>query len=346
MINQQLLDYIRQQLAGGVSKEDTVKALLSNGWAVQDINSSFAIIEKAIPATMVPAPVSYAPAPAATQPSTFLEETVPKPASVRIFEVLIYISIIVSTTMPFLKYGQLFTSQYQYLSAYMVIMVFLLPASLIIGRLVLVFFAARRRANWARIVLLVLFLTNFIGLLSIVSIFSSNPMLALLSLSPILLEAAAFGFAFSRSANRWFEPAGYVASSPLDTGVENTTWSKGIPRTNIGFMIVSLLLVFGLDLVILINEMDLLPFWLAMLVVLAVFGVFFYRENRVLNRRFVNSRSTLDKWIVTLVVIRNIIFVLNFIPFIQIGGAMILVFGGIPYLIVYFILLSKRSKIA
>lgn len=135
------------------------------------------------------------------------------------------------------------------------------------------------------------------------------------------------------------------SNNPSSVIVENKIWSKGIPRTNIGFLVISLLLVFGLDLTILVSGPELAPFYIAMLVVLGIFGFFYYRENRVLNKRFANSSSTLDKWIVTLVVIRNIVFVLNFIPFIQIGGAIALVFGGIPYLIAYFILLSKRSKI-
>lgn len=135
-------------------------------------------------------------------------------------------------------------------------------------------------------------------------------------------------------------------NNPSGVIVENKIWSKGIPRTNIGFLVISLLLVFGLDLTILVRSPGLAPFYIEMLAVLVIFGIFFYRENRILNKRFAHSRSTLDAWITTLVVIRNIVFVLNFIPFIQIGGAVVLVFGGIPYLIVYFVLLSKRSKIA
>lgn len=42
MINQQLLEYIKQQSAQGVSKEDIKKVLLDNGWQENDIDETFA----------------------------------------------------------------------------------------------------------------------------------------------------------------------------------------------------------------------------------------------------------------------------------------------------------------
>ena len=44
MISSQLLDYVRQQLGAGVSKEEIVKSLITNGWQVSDINEAFASI--------------------------------------------------------------------------------------------------------------------------------------------------------------------------------------------------------------------------------------------------------------------------------------------------------------
>lgn len=343
MINPQLLDYIRQQFAGGVSKEDTIKSLIANGWQVPDINEAFAIIEMVPSSPVPPTPTPSTPTSTVAQSNVVSEGPALKPSNVTFFELLMYVSIVVSIILPFLQYGQYMTSQYFSIS---MLYVFLIPLALVIGRLVLVFLAAHRRMNWARMVLVALFLTHFMGLLGIVNAFFSNPILALSALVPILLEAAAFGFAFSSSANHWFDPTGFVTNGPLSLGEENTTWSKGIPRTNIGFLVVSLLLVFGLDLTILVSSPELAPFYFEMLAVFVIFGVFFYSENRILNKRFAHSRSTLDAWITTLVVIRNIVFVLNFIPLIQIGGAIALVVGGIPYLIVYSILISKRSKIA
>jgi hypothetical protein len=45
MINQQLLDYIKQQLQNGVSKEQIKSNLLSNGWQESDINEAFALVD-------------------------------------------------------------------------------------------------------------------------------------------------------------------------------------------------------------------------------------------------------------------------------------------------------------
>ena len=41
MVNQQLLDYIRNQLVAGVSKDNIQKALATQGWTEQDINEAF-----------------------------------------------------------------------------------------------------------------------------------------------------------------------------------------------------------------------------------------------------------------------------------------------------------------
>ena len=104
-------------------------------------------------------------------------------------------------------------------------------------------------------------------------------------------------------------------------------WNKGIPRTNWTFMIISLLLVFGLDLFILFaSGFSLMPFWIAMLVVFGIFAVFFCLENYVFSKKFSDTKSALDPWISGIIVVRNLVFLLNFIPFIQILGMMLL--GG------------------
>lgn len=211
MINQQLLEYIRQQLAAGVAKEEVKKALATQGWNEQDINEGFATLEKP------------------QAPTQAVPPRVPAPVQ-----------------MPGVAQAKI---------------------------------------------------------VSEVSV-----------------------------------------SQASSTGVENKIWSKGIPRTNVGFMVVSLLLVFGLDLVILLNSPGLAPYFIVMLVVLGIFGVFYYIENYVFKKKYSNSQSKLDAWISVLAVLRNLVFVLNFIPFIQILGGVALVFGGIPYLILYGILLSFRSK--
>jgi len=132
---------------------------------------------------------------------------------------------------------------------------------------------------------------------------------------------------------------------PTDNQSVKNDWNKIIPSTNIGFLVVSLVLVLGLDLLILVNSPDLFPFFAEMLIVLGVFGIFFYLENFVFKKRFLNTQSKLDGWITTLVILRNIAFVLNFIPLIQILGGVALFYGGVPYLIIYSILLAKRFKV-
>lgn len=110
------------------------------------------------------------------------------------------------------------------------------------------------------------------------------------------------------------------------TGNKTSIWIKGIPRINKVFMIISLILVFGLDLFIIISSPDLRSFWYIMLGVLAVFAVFFCLENFIFHKKFANTTSSLDKWISMIIVIRNLIFLLNFIPFIQLLGLALL--GG------------------
>ncbi|MCX7589670.1 MAG: hypothetical protein N2Z85_01875, partial [Patescibacteria group bacterium] len=46
MVNQQLLDYLREQLRSGVNRKDLKDTLLSVGWQEVDINEAFEIIDK------------------------------------------------------------------------------------------------------------------------------------------------------------------------------------------------------------------------------------------------------------------------------------------------------------
>jgi len=51
MVNQQLFDYIRQQLQEGVSSEQIKSSLLANGWPEDDINEAFVSINSPLSAT-------------------------------------------------------------------------------------------------------------------------------------------------------------------------------------------------------------------------------------------------------------------------------------------------------
>lgn len=56
MINEQLLEYIKQQLAAGLSRDDIAKTLISSGWQIADINEVFAVAQ--IPSQSSPSSVT------------------------------------------------------------------------------------------------------------------------------------------------------------------------------------------------------------------------------------------------------------------------------------------------
>lgn len=60
MVNQQMLDYIKQQIQQGVSREQIKSSLLTNGWQAQDIEEGFNNI------TIPNMPTAYSAAPIAT----------------------------------------------------------------------------------------------------------------------------------------------------------------------------------------------------------------------------------------------------------------------------------------
>lgn len=64
MVNQQLLSYIKNQLAAGVNKIDLQKTIAGAGWSAQDIADTFAAAEGRMP----PPPPAPAPAPMAPTP--------------------------------------------------------------------------------------------------------------------------------------------------------------------------------------------------------------------------------------------------------------------------------------
>lgn len=127
-----------------------------------------------------------------------------------------------------------------------------------------------------------------------------------------------------------------MINSMQSASTGSTTWTKGIPRINKVFMILSILLVFGFDLFVIISYPDLISFWYIMLGVLAAFALFYALENFVLRKKFAGTTSALDKWIRLIIILRNLIFLLNFIPVIQLLGLALLagvftiipVFGG------------------
>jgi hypothetical protein len=125
---------------------------------------------------------------------------------------------------------------------------------------------------------------------------------------------------------------------------DNRLWIKIIPGTNRVFLILSLLLVFGLDLIILISSPSLFPFWAMMLANLVASLTFFYFENFLFYKKYAHTKSKLDLYILILIIIRNLVFILNYIPLIQLLGLAIWTGFSIPYLLAYCLILWFRSK--
>jgi hypothetical protein len=76
MINQQLLDFIKQQLSKGISKDKITSDLLSNGWNIEDVAEGFAAITLKVSPTpptprapITPQPVQPAPVTPTTPPA-------------------------------------------------------------------------------------------------------------------------------------------------------------------------------------------------------------------------------------------------------------------------------------
>lgn len=61
MVNQQLLDYIKQQSQQGISQEQIKSSLMSSGWQEKDIEEGFAFIQNPVSQSQ---PVPAAPSPA------------------------------------------------------------------------------------------------------------------------------------------------------------------------------------------------------------------------------------------------------------------------------------------
>ncbi len=61
MINQQILDYIKQQLQQGVSREQIKSSLMTNGWQTQDIEESFAAVNFPVSPEQNPAILAKSP---------------------------------------------------------------------------------------------------------------------------------------------------------------------------------------------------------------------------------------------------------------------------------------------
>lgn len=322
MITQELIDYVKTQLSVGVAREKITSDLLGQGgWTMELINEAFQYAEQSIPAQM--------------SPQVTVSSFAQAPVTIKYFEWLMYASFLASIGIWMFQFGSAGFQVYMLVS-------FALPIIGILLKFFCVYKVVHHRAEWARIVLVVLLTFNALSIFGLFFYAILNPIFLVAAL-PIILEIAAIYFVFQAPSNSWL--ATNTSTQEHDTNiVDNKKWSKIIPRLNNSFMVISAILVFGLDLAILTQSPELAPFFFAMLAVLTIFVFFYLYENRKLKQKFSNSDSRLDSWFVALVVIRDVVFVLNFIPFIQLLGGSALIIGGIPYLFIYYFLIRARNK--
>ena len=135
-----------------------------------------------------------------------------------------------------------------------------------------------------------------------------------------------------------------VAGAGLRPAPANRHWSTYIPRANQICMGIALLIFVTIDITALIIDPSMFIMWLMMFGVMLAFFSFYYYENLQLRQALQNSPSKLDVWWLIIIIGRNLIFIINVIPSTQIIGALFIMFGGIPFLIVYYLLLERRNK--
>lgn len=323
MITQELINYIKEQLGAGVAKEKIVQDLsIGGGWELQSIEEAFN---------------TTSPLHTPTTSGAILNKSSQTPSSIKYFEWLMYGSFLASAIFGTFQFVSMDYAPYL-LTTMAVSIIGMLIKLICVHRIVY------RQSEWARIVLTILFAFTIFSIFGIVFYVFINPML-LFSLVPVVLEIFALYFLFTKSSTEWLT-ANSIGSSNVNSNyvTDNKQWSQAIPVLNGIALVASIALLAIVDIPILISEPSLAPFFYAMLFVLVVSSAFYVYEQFTLKKLFRNNTSRLDTWFVALTVLRNIVFVLNFIPGIQILGGIGFVFGGIPYLTGYYFLLRSRKK--
>lgn len=105
-----------------------------------------------------------------------------------------------------------------------------------------------------------------------------------------------------------------------DQPVINKIWSKTIKTVNFITLLICLGFLLLIDLPILLNTPALIVFFVVMLVALGLFVGCMLFELWTSKRLQNTPQSSLDQTILVLAILRNIIIVLNVIPFIQLIG--------------------------
>ena len=199
MINEQLLNYIRQALASGTSKENIQSSLISSGWREEDINAGFlAVNQQSSNNTELTGEQL------STPKKLDRNELMDRPDSVKYFENIMYSSIVLSIFVSVFHYAKYPTST----KSFYVLLLVSITVSIFCT-----YFAAVKKANWARHVLFVLFIIGLPSLFSVFPLFfiksvhlGINFISGLLIILQMALKFAALYFIFSKSSNEWFSP--------------------------------------------------------------------------------------------------------------------------------------------
>ena len=337
MITQELIDYVKTQLSAGTSPEQITSDLLNQGWTAEQINEAFQARQKDTPA-QVP------------QQETVLEMT-QAPKHIKYFEWLMYASFT----------GQIVIWLFQFVTNDFLLNLISIAATPLIGlliRLLFVYQIVYKRASWARIALTVLFALGFFGTVASIFFILSNPIL-LITVIPSLLEIAAIYFVFTKESNGWLaqnkittitDSEGNLVTVDAPSTEKGNIWNKAIPRSNwisaifaSGFFFYSVFGVGGgLDV---FNNSTLGGFAYMMLWTMIGFGVFVLLENFVFRASLKDRpSSSIDKWIMGLISVRNFFTILSVIPLIQLLGMGAIALGGVPWLIAYLILIVRRFR--
>ena len=195
----------------------------------------------------------------------------------------------------------------------------------------------------------ILFALGILGTLTTLSLLLSEPVV-LIQVIPVVLEVIAVYYLFTSSSRAWLrtgDPTNHVphGSTNIYAQKRSNVWNKVIPRFNWITLCISLAILLLIDLPILRSSPDLAGFFYIMLATLACFLVLFGLENYVFRKSMLNTfSSALDGWIVALISARNVVVILSVIPFIQLIGMAAIVFGGIPWIIAYVILIFVRYR--
>jgi len=327
MITQELIDYVKMQLSSGVTRETITSDLISQGgWTMEQIDEAFqSTSEQSISAqTSFQIQDSHM-----TQP----------PKTIKYFEWLMYASLV-----PLIIF---------YVFHFRVLLV-----AIILFEIFLAYRIVYYQNNWARIVLVILSIFR-IGSSSIISVFYiSHPTFllqmdsfTLTSILTAILRIIAIYFVFRDPSDMWLGLNTNLQKqhNPLSvTHNDNSKWNKIIPTMNKFFSIIAIgifLITFfsfgGFDV---FSDRTISFFAWGMVAVLFLLIIMNYLENLILVKKYTNSISKLDTWFLIFIIFRNLVLILNVLPYIQIVGMLIFVYTGIPYLVVYFLLVRARNK--